>query len=202
MTDPDAPDADAPPDPDAPTAGAGGRSAAVRWVAAGVAFFLAVAAVAFALSSRQQLADERDGREQVERVSGQLAAALLTYDYRELDEWKERVLVNATGKFRREFEETFASSLEPIVTEVKATSRATVTDVYVGPIDDGAASAIVVANAIAEGTAGRRTTLASYIQLDLVEVDGRWRVDGVTNLNLGQGDGNAGPPTSVQGTNE
>ena len=62
-------------------------------------------------------------------------------------------------------------------------------------ISDNAASTIVVANAVADGAAGRRASLASYIQLDLVEVGGRWRVDGVTNLTFGQdGTSSSGTP--------
>jgi hypothetical protein len=128
-------------------------------------------------------------------VSGELATALLTYDFEHLDASRDRVLARATGKFRKEYEAAFDGGLRTLITETKAKSRGTVTDIFVSDIDDRTASTIVVANAVADGTAGRRASLASYIQLDLVEVGGRWRVDGVTNLTFNQGaGGGAGTP--------
>jgi hypothetical protein len=165
------------------------RSTRPWWIAATAMLFAAVVGLAlFAASQRAELAEERDDRREIERVSGELATALLTYDYENLDASRDRVLARATGKFRKEYESAFESGLQTLLTETKATSRGTVTDIFVGDIEDSTASTIVVANAVADGTAGRRASLASYIQLDLVEVGGRWRVDGVTNLTFGQSD--------------
>ena len=166
-----------------------------------VLVFLAVLAIlsaaVVATVQRQELAAERDDRAEIERVSGELATALLTYDFEHLEASRDRVLARSTGKFRKEYEQAFDSGLRTVLTETKAKSRGTVTDIYVSEIDDKAASTIVVANAVADGVAGRRASLASYIQLDLVEVGGRWRVDGVTNLTFGQ-DGSSGNGTPDQ----
>lgn len=159
-------------------------------------FVAAVGFAALAASQRAQLNDERSERRSVERVAGELATALLTYDHSRLDESKARVLQNATGKFRKEYEDTFERALRPLFTETKATSEATVTDVFVGEIDDGTATAIVVADQKAQGVAGSRAAFASYILLDLVKAGGRWRVDGVTDLNFGQ---QAGTTTTAPG---
>ena len=161
-----------------------------RWLGPLLLFLAALAVLATAVVAtvqRQALAAERDDRKEIERVSGELATALLTYDFEDLDASRDRVLARSTGKFRKEYEDAFESGLRTLLTETKATSRGTVTDIYVSEIDDSAASTIVVANAVADGTAGRRASLSSYIQLDLVEVGGRWRVDGVTNLTFAQG---------------
>jgi Mce-associated membrane protein len=160
------------------------------WALPALAFVLLLAVLTLAVIAtlqRQQLASERDDRKEIERVSGELATALLTYDFEHLDASRDRVLARATGKFRKEYETAFDGGLRTLITETKAKSRGTVTDIYVGDVDDGAASVIVVANAVADGTGGRRASLGSYIQLDLVEVAGRWRVDGVTNLTFGSG---------------
>ena len=190
----DAPVADAEPanGSDAPAATRAKR----RWLAPAAAFLLLLVVLIVAVVAtvqRQELAAERDDRREVERVSGELAAALLTYDFEDLDASRDRVLARSTGKFRKEYEEAFESGLRTLLTETKATSRGTVTDIYVGDIEDSTASSIVVANAVADGTSGRRASLASYIQLDLVEVGGRWRVDGVTNLTFGRDSGTAQP---------
>ena len=160
------------------------------WVVAAAILFVGIVALAVvAANQRATLSKERDDRREIERVSGELATALLTYDYEDLEASRDRVLARATGKFRKEYESAFESGLKTLLTETKATSKGTVTDIYVSRIDDSTASTIVVANAVADGTAGRRASLASYIQLDLVEVAGEWRVDGVTNLTFGQSAG-------------
>lgn len=185
-------DAEPPDEADRPAATPSRR----RWLAPLAAFLVLLAVLIVAVVAavqRQELAAERDDRREIERVSGELAAALLTYDFEDLDASRDRVLARSTGKFRKEYEEAFESGLRTLLTETKASSRGTVTDIYVGDIADSTASSIVVANAVADGTSGRRASLASYIQLDLVEVGGRWRVDGVTNLTFGRDSGTAQP---------
>ena len=161
-----------------------------RWWVLPALLFVAVFALlvtsVVATVQRQELAAERDDRREIERVSSELAAALLTYDFEDLDASRDRVLSRSTRKFRKEYEEAFEAGLRALLTETRATSRGTVTDIYVSDIRDATASTIVVADAVADGTGGRRASHASYIQLDLVEVGGRWRVDGVTNLTFGR----------------
>lgn len=185
--------------------GPSGRGRRIPWsTVAIVALSLGCLVLAgLAIQSRTAAADQRRERKEIQRVSSEVATGLLSYDYRNLDTSKTRVESNATGKFRKEYESAFASGLGELLTSTQATSQGTVRDVFVSDVDQNAASAIVVANAVADGTAGRRATVDSYIQLDLVKVGGRWRVDGVTNLNFGQsaaaagaGGGAAGAPTS------
>jgi Mce-associated membrane protein len=161
-----------------------------RWVRAlaflAVVFFVgAVVMAVVAANLSSQLDDERGDRRGVERTASQLAARLLTYDYRKLDAARAGVLELATGTFRREYDEAFAG-LKELLNTTKAVSVGDVTDVFVGDLSDDGATAIVVVNTTAEGVSGRRRTFASYIQLDLVRTQGRWLVDGVTNLNFGQ----------------
>ena len=143
-----------------------------------------------------RLDDEVTRRDDVEEVAGRFATALLTYDHAKLDETRDAVLALSTGKFRKEYEQAFAGGLEVLITETKATSEGTVTDVYVSDVEEDTASAIVVANVRVSGTAGDRRTAASYIQLELVRVSGAWRVDGVTNLNFGQNSGAGAVPAA------
>lgn len=159
-----------------------------RLVAACVVLFVlsvALASLAAVLASR--LESERGRRNDVEEAAGRFATALLTYNHDNLDQAKQRVLALSTGTFREEYERAFAGGLDVLIKETKATSAGTVTDIFIGPVDDDTAKAIVVANATTEGTTGTRRSVASYIQLVLVHVGGDWRVDGVTNLNFGQG---------------
>lgn len=172
-----------------------GRRALVALAAGLFVASVALAALAAVLATR--LEAERAGHRDVEQVAGQFAEALLTYDFNNLEAAKRRVLSLSTGKFRKEYEQAFAGGLDVLLQETKATSTGTVTDVFVGSIEDGSATAIAVANAVAEGTAGTKRTVASYIQLDLVRVGGRWRVDGVTNLNFGRDAGQVPPAATT-----
>jgi Mce-associated membrane protein len=142
---------------------------------------LALAAAAFA----SRLHAERSSRQQVEDVSGRFAAALLTYDYTNLDPSKKKVLSLSTGKFQKEYEQAFTGGLDTLFKETQARSAGTVNDVFVGEIDHGTVTSIVVVDAVAAGTSGTRRLVSSYIELQLVKVNGAWKVDGVTNLNLG-----------------
>ena len=152
-------------------------------------------AAAATLYSRLQA--ERGDREDVADVSGRFGEALLSYDYTNLDTAKRRVLADATGRFKAEYERAFTGGLDVLLRETKARSRGTVLDVFVSDIEDDNAKAIAVVTAQAEGIAGRRQAADSYIQLDLVKVKGNWKVDGVTNLNFGQTVPSAAAPTSV-----
>lgn len=178
-------------------AGDGDRRTRRRLVAACAALFvLSVALAVLAALLASKLESERNRHDAVEEVAGRFATALLTYDHEHLDEAKQRVLALSTGKFRREYEQAFTAGLDVLIRETKATSSGTVTDVFVGGVEQDTASAIVVANAVSEGTTGTRRSVASYIQLELVRVSGAWRVDGVTNLNFGQNDQAQGAPAA------
>ena len=154
-------------------------------IAATSLLILAIVLAVVAASARSQLADERRDREDAERAARDMTTALLTYDHRDLEGWKRRVLALAAPAFRETFDRTFAESLAPAVTEAQATSSATVNDVFLTEDADGSASAIVVADTNARSTTQERAPFASYIRLDLIETDDGWRVQGVTNLNLG-----------------
>ena len=139
-------------------------------------------------------------RDDVEETAGRFATALLTYHHEDLERSKQAVLDLSTGKFRREYEQAFNGGLDVLITETKATSEGTVTDVFVSDVEEDTATAIVVADVRVTGTAGERRGASSYIQLELVRVAGRWRVDGVTNLNFGQNGTPTGVPSSPETT--
>lgn len=152
-----------------------------------LAVVFGVAAVGFAVIaalSTAQLDEERGNRESVEEVSGAFASALLTYDYRDLEGAKKRVLDMSTGKFKAEYEKAFDGGLDKLFEATQSRSAGTVTDVFVGPIEGDTVTAIAVVDAVSSGTAGGRRLVSSYIELQLVKVGGRWKVDGVSNLNL------------------
>lgn len=151
-----------------------------------VATFLGV----LAAGSRAQLDRERDRRQEVEQAAARFATAFVTYDYRTLEASLTRIKRDATAKFGGEYERLFRTSLSTLIRETKAQSTGTVTDVFLGAVDDETASALVVVNVEREGVGGRLPVAGTYFQMDLVEQNGRWKVDNVTSINFSQ---SAGP---------
>ena len=173
----------------------------VRAVAAlAVVFFLGAVGLAV-LSARlsSQLQEERGDRREVERVSSRFGQSLLTFDYRNMTPTRDAVFSLSTGTFHKQYEQAF-KSLTTLIQQGKTVSRGTVTDVFVGDIGDHNASVIVVVDTATTGTAGPRSAVDSYIQLDLVQTGGRWLVDGVTNLNFNQAVGGPAPSAAPSTT--
>jgi Mce-associated membrane protein len=145
-------------------------------------FLLSVILAALAAVQSSRLHRERADRQDVTSVAGRFATALLTYDYRNLPAAKARVLALSVGKFRQEYEQAYSGGLDVLITQTKAISQVTVTHLYVGEIAGGHAEAVIVVNQTSTGTTGTHPAIDQYVQLDLVRVSGRWKVDNVTNL--------------------
>jgi len=90
------------------------------------------------------------------------------------------------------------AGLSELIRTTRSRATATVKDVFVGQLDDEAARVITVVDADIKGTAGQREAPDSYVLLDLVKVDGTWKVDGVTSLNFNR-PGVAEPPGAPEG---
>jgi hypothetical protein len=161
-----------------------------------VATFLGVLAARF----HSELQDERNERRAVETVASRLATAILTYDYRNLDATRGRVVADAAGRFKTQYEEQFKTTLSALIKETKGQSKGTVVRIYVGDIDKGSASALVVANVERVGVGGRIPVAATYLGLELVKVDGVWKVDDVTNLTFAQANTRAQGATAPTST--
>ena len=168
------------------------RVPALLWVALGVLLVATLASSILAANATAARNRDRQDRQSVEEVAGRLATALSTYDYRDFEATKRRVLSLSTGAFATEYERAVVA-LKPLIDQTKATSEATVSDVFVGNLGDGKASAIVVIEIRANGVSGPRVSVDNYVDLSLVKVEGEWKVDGVRNLNLGVAGGGAAP---------
>jgi hypothetical protein len=186
------PAGDEAPPPPAPSSGGPSRPLIV--VAAAllvVATFLGVLAARY----HAELTRERDERQEVEQVAARFSAAFFTYDYRTLDASLERIKRDATRKYGGDFERVFKTSISTLIEATKAQSTGTITDVFLGSIEDETASALAVVNVQRQGVAGRLPVAGQYLQLDLVRQRGAWRVDNVTAVDLTQSAGPAPGPT-------
>lgn len=172
------------------------RVPALLWVALAVLLVVALATSLLAADATAARNRDRHDRRAVEEIAGRLATALSTYDYRDFEATKKRVLALSTGAFASEYERA-VGALASLIDQTKATSEATAGNVFVGNLQGGKASAIVVLEIRATGEGGPRVSVDNYVDLSLVKVEGAWKVDGVRNLNLGvAGGGTTTPPST------
>jgi Mce-associated membrane protein len=160
-------------------------------LAVSLAVVFAVAATVLAVLLAQQGDDgELDA---LRDRAGRFGAALVTYDYHDPEAHRDAVLGFATGSFREEYQDAFDQGLAQVITEVQAVSTGYVKDVYLAAVDEERAQAIVVVDIEHEGTSGTNTLYDVYFRLTLVDVDGTWKVDQVTDLNFDTGGASTGP---------
>lgn len=172
------------------------RAGFVLAVTLAVLFAILAAGLGLLLAGREG----GDGRvDDVRSAAGEFGAALVTYDHREPEVHRDQVLALATGSFRTEYEDAFDRGLGDIISEVEAISEGFVDDVYVSDLDEERAEAIVVVDIEHDGAGGPRSLFDVYFLLALVEVDGQWKVDQVTDLNFDAGGAAAASPADPEG---
>lgn len=157
-------------------------------VSLAVVFAVAAAVLAVLLAQR---GDDSE-LDALRQTAGSFGAALVTYDYRNPQAHRDAVLGFATGSFREEYQDAFDQGLAQVITEVQAVSTGYVKDVYLSAVDEERAQAIVVVDIEHQGTSGANTLYDVYFRLTLVNVDGTWKVDQVTDLNFDTGGASAG----------
>ncbi|XVQ06342.1 hypothetical protein ACQP1W_27160 [Spirillospora sp. CA-255316] len=129
----------------------------------------------------QSAAREADRRD-VRARSGEFGQALLSYDHRNLQAARNRVLSLASEDFAKTYDVAFTGGLESVITRLKADATATVRTIYLGDIDESSARAIVVMDAEVRSSAGTRRVLGSHLDMRLVRKGERWRITEVTSI--------------------
>ena len=191
MTEPDSPTTDIAPSP-APEFDPGPEPESSRQ-RRGAGFVLAVSlAVLFAVAAAVLGAmllrgSDDDALDDLRATSGRFAEALVSYDYHDPDAHRDAVLELSTGSFRKQYQDAFDKGLGEIITKVQAVSTAYVKDVYLSSVDSNQAQAIVVVDIEHDGSSGPKTLYDVYFRLTLLDLDGHWLVDDVTDLNFGAG---------------
>lgn len=163
-----------------------GRGALVAAIAAAVVFAVLAAVLAVLLASEDEPSDALRAR------AGEFAEVLVTYDHADPDAHRQAVVERTTASFAAEYESAFDEGLGQLITELEASSQGFVKDVFLTEIDQGQALAIVVLDVESDGSAGPRRLFDVYVRLTMIEVEGEWLVDDVTDLSFGGGPG-AGP---------
>jgi Mce-associated membrane protein len=172
-----------------------------RWWLVGCVVF-ALAALVFAvlgLQQRSKLQADQDQTSQIRDVSGRTIAALSSYDYQHLDQWKKSVLADATGSFQNQFQAGFSGFEQTYVAEHNR-GTGSIQGVWVGTADAGKASAVVLVQITVTSLTGTHS-LEPYVQVTLLKVAGRWRVDDVqATFDTSGGAGTGTTPAPAGGT--
>jgi hypothetical protein len=151
------------------------------WAAIAGLLVVALLLALFGLQQRSKLQRGQRESQQLRQVSGALVAALTTYDYQKMDDWKNRFLAHAVGSLRNSFNQ-LAPGTTQLVVGTHQRSTGTVQDVLIGPIQGGRATTMVVANVTVTGLSGTRQ-FATHDRLSLLKVGGRWQVDDLDSVN-------------------
>lgn len=147
---------------------------------AGVLGILAV--VALATGSSGGDSDVDDAR----FAAGRFAERFLTFEHDALDDWKADVLSLSTGGFAGEVEDV-EEGLRRLIGESELDATTQVTEIFVGDIDGGTASVVLIYDREVRSSSGTRSEADRYMQLEMNLVDGDWLVDNVVDISTAGG---------------
>ncbi len=159
-------------------------------VAVMVAAVLGILAVALLATDGDDGSGERD---EARLAAGRFGERFLTFRHDELDQWKADVLALSTGGFAGEVEEVEAG-LRRLIGEAEIDAETQVTEIFLGDVDSGTASAVLLYDRDVASADGTRTETDRYMQLELNMVDGDWLVDNVIDIATAGGGGLAPTP--------
>jgi Mce-associated membrane protein len=148
-------------------------------VAAALVFALLAAVLAVLVASDEDPADE------LRSAAGEFGEVLVTYDHADPEAHREAVVERSTASFADEYESAFEEGLGALITELEASSQGFLKDVYLTEVQRGQALAIVVLDVESDGSAGPRRLFDVYVRLTMIQLDGEWLVDDVTDLSFG-----------------
>jgi hypothetical protein len=200
MTDMDSQDDERTPDADAAESPPPSRPRTVP-----VGAFVAAVLVAGALGilAVVALADGGAGSdgeaEDARFAAGRFAERFLSFDHDALDDWKAGVLSLSTGGFAGEVEDVEAG-LRELIGESELDAETQVTEIFVGDVDSGTASVVLIYDRDVSSGDGVRSETDRYMQLEMNSVDGEWLVDNVVDIATAGGLDDPSPDASTPTT--
>lgn len=175
---------------DAPPSRLGVRGLGVRglgapWLGKAVTMVVLIASVVTAglqWHRAEAAADRESDRRNVAERAEQFGQALLSYDHKNLQAARNRVLGMSSDDFAKTYDVAFTGGLESVITKLKADATATPRTVYVNELDEGNAKVVVVMDSEVHSTAGTRRVLGSYLDMKLTKSRGQWKVTEVNSI--------------------
>ncbi|TDD08188.1 hypothetical protein E1292_11920 [Nonomuraea deserti] len=141
-----------------------------------------------ARDARAALEAERALRLEVSGAAGAFSKALLSYDYQDLQTTRSALAAQATGDFLSTYDAAFGGAMAQVIVKLKATSQATVREVYLADVDEATAHAIVVVDQQVNTSEAIRSVKDSHLKISLVKEKGTWKIHDVTVLGASSED--------------
>ncbi|MEO3803930.1 hypothetical protein [Nonomuraea sp. B1E8] len=141
-----------------------------------------------ARDARAALEAERALRLEVSGAAGAFSKALLSYDYQDLQTTRSALAAQATGDFLSTYDAAFGGAMAQVIVKLKATSQATVREVYLADVDEATAHAIVVVDQQVNTSEAIRSVKDSHLKISLVKEKGAWKIHDVTVLGASSED--------------
>ncbi|GAA3207273.1 hypothetical protein [Nonomuraea helvata] len=138
--------------------------------------------------ARARLEAERSLRLEVSGAATAFSKALLSYDYRNLQSTRSTLAAQATGDFLATYDAAFGGAMAQVIVKLKATSQATVREVYLADVDEATAHAIVVVDQQVNTSEAIRSVKDSHLKISLVKEKGVWKIHDVTVLGAASED--------------
>ncbi|MEV0228775.1 hypothetical protein [Nonomuraea sp. NPDC050786] len=138
--------------------------------------------------ARARLEAERALRLEVSGAANAFSRALLSYDYRNLQSTRSTLAAQATGDFLATYDAAFGGAMAQVIVKLKATSQATVREVYLADVDEATAHAIVVVDQQVNTSEAIRSVKDSHLKISLVKEKGIWKIHDVTVLGAASED--------------
>jgi hypothetical protein len=152
-------------------------TAVLQWISA-----------AQAEDARAGLESERALRLEVSGAASAFSRALLSYDYQNLQSTRSTLAAQATGDFLTTYDAAFGGAMAQVIVKLKATSQATVREVYLADVDEATAHAIVVVDQQVNTSEAIRSVKDSHLKISLVKEKGTWKIHDVTVLGAASED--------------
>lgn len=132
------------------------------------------------------LQSDRALRLEVSGAAHAFGQTLLSYDYRDLQSTRTKLLDLSTGEFQNTYDDAFGGVMEQVIIKLKASSQATVRDVYLAEADEATAMAIVVIDQQVTTEEAIKSVRDSHLKIALVREKDGWKVREVTVLGAAQ----------------
>lgn len=184
--------------PDDPTAITEPRPARGTGFVLAVSLAVLFAVAACVLAVLLAASGDDDGElDDLRETAGRFGETLVSYSFTDPEAHRDAIVAMSTPAFQDEYERAFQQGLSDLITEMEAESRGYVRDVYLSSVESNQAQAIVVVDVENDGKAGTNRLFDVYFRLTMIQADGEWLIDDVTDLNFATGGSSPGGSTTT-----
>ncbi|MCD0449519.1 hypothetical protein LO762_09985 [Actinocorallia sp. API 0066] len=153
-------------------------------VAVLLALTASIVAAAFLWRSYDAASGELAEQQRVRTSSAEFARAFLLYQKDDLDGWEERLTALAVPDYKGPISQAVKAQF-PVITELGASSRVSVREVFVNEFDGPVAKTMVVADTQITSAEFVRTVTGMRLLVELErQNDGRWLISGIGVLGM------------------